>query len=250
MAGSCGARGRHRGRAGLPVMTDQLCDRLVGVVDRLPDRDVVSLAAALAERSGLGRFRSRATSPIVRSACDAVAETSASLVAGVLVGAVSMRRARRSSVDVVWTGPSSGVCTSRLTAAAVVELIDRTTTRRSMGRAWPSGASMRVDCGGRRRAVRTPHPCTRRCSSSTGPSHSSAAPTSPAAQWGATSSAGYSSATRQSPPGSPSTWMTSCAGERLSAINDHPLPTKLRAHRSSMTWSKPCLHSAQVFGNQ
>lgn len=112
-------------------MTDQLCDRLVSAVDRLPDRDVVSLAAALDESSGLWRFRSRATSPIVRSACgvvaDAVAETSASLVAGVLLGAVSMRRARPSSVDVVWTGPSSGVRTSRLTAAAVVELVDQAT---------------------------------------------------------------------------------------------------------------------------
>lgn len=110
-------------------MIAQLCDRLVDVVDRLPDRDVAALAAALDGADRLGRFRSRTTSPIVRAACDevarAVAGTSAAFVAGVLLGAVSGRQKHRRSVDVVWTGPPSGVRTSRLTAAAVVDLVDQ-----------------------------------------------------------------------------------------------------------------------------
>lgn len=110
-------------------MTSGNCDRLAKVAGQLPDRDVARLAAALEARGGLARFRAHATSPIVRSACDEVrqvaAEASESFVAGVLLGVLSARQLDRRTVDVVWSGPASSVKTSRLTSAAVVELVDQ-----------------------------------------------------------------------------------------------------------------------------
>ncbi len=98
---------------------------------RLPRSDLVALARA----SGGGRgaveaLRAQATTGVVRDACDQLRDIlgtcPADRLAGTLDGAASMaaRAAIGSSVDVVWTGPSSTVTTSRLTAAVVVELID------------------------------------------------------------------------------------------------------------------------------
>ncbi len=66
---------------------------------------------------------------MLRTACDELGEAAADLapdfLAGALAGAgaaVARDRASR-SIDVVWTGPTSSVQTSRLTSAAVVGLI-------------------------------------------------------------------------------------------------------------------------------
>lgn len=110
-------------------MTNEICDRLVRIVEQLPDRDIARIAAALDVAGGLARVRSQATSPIVRSVCDevrqAIAGTSGSFVAGVLLGALDARQRQRRTVDVVWSGPPSNVKTSRLTSAAVVDLVDQ-----------------------------------------------------------------------------------------------------------------------------
>ncbi|MQA16989.1 MAG: hypothetical protein GEV09_23515 [Pseudonocardiaceae bacterium] len=110
-------------------MTNEICDRLVRIVGELPDRDIARLAAALQVTGGLARLRSQATSPIVRSVCDevrqAVAGTSDSFAAGVLLGALGARQLQRQTVDVVWSGPASCMKTSRLTSAAVVDLVDQ-----------------------------------------------------------------------------------------------------------------------------
>ena len=111
------------------MVTTEICDRLVRSIGQLPDRDIALLAAALDVFGGLARFKSRATSPIIRTACDemrtAATGTSESFVAGVLLGVLSVRREQQRAVDVVWSGPTSSVRTSRLTSAAVVELIDQ-----------------------------------------------------------------------------------------------------------------------------
>lgn len=110
-------------------MTNEICDRLVRIVGQLPEGDISRIAAALDVTGGLARLRSQATSPIVRSVCDevrqAVAGTSGSFVAGVLLGALGARQRQRRTVDVVWSGPASNVKTSRLTSATVVELVDQ-----------------------------------------------------------------------------------------------------------------------------
>lgn len=110
-------------------MTDEWSDCLVRVTAQLPERDVAALAAALdGGYAGLERHRVHASSPAIRNACDtvraAVNATSALFAAGVLLGALQARKMRASTLDVVWTGPPSKVTTSRLTSAAIVELVD------------------------------------------------------------------------------------------------------------------------------
>jgi phosphatidylserine/phosphatidylglycerophosphate/cardiolipin synthase-like enzyme len=105
------------------------CDIIVRAADQLPERDMAALAAALtSSHDGLSRLRARASSAILRTACDtmqsAVAATSASFAAGMLMGILRARQPQRSAVDVVWSGPSSSVTTSRLTSAVVVDLVD------------------------------------------------------------------------------------------------------------------------------
>ena len=69
-------------------------------------------------------------SVILRDACDQLLHrlgyAESAYLAGLLTGtARAVERARRhQSVSVVWTGPESGVSSSRLTAAAVIELIN------------------------------------------------------------------------------------------------------------------------------
>ncbi len=110
-------------------MREESCDHIVRAVAQLPDRDVDELVLALdAGGKGLATFRARASSPVVRTACDAVlaatSATSASFAAGVLLGVLRARRTQRPSVDVVWSGPASSLTTSRLTSATVVDLVD------------------------------------------------------------------------------------------------------------------------------
>lgn len=110
-------------------------------------RPVVAVAAELAARlsvteidqladhvqhgtDGLRRLAAASSSSAVRHACveltTFVPDASPEFISGVLVGASAAAAAGRAamSVDVVWTGPSSVVTSSRLTSAVVVQLID------------------------------------------------------------------------------------------------------------------------------
>jgi phosphatidylserine/phosphatidylglycerophosphate/cardiolipin synthase-like enzyme len=75
-------------------------------------------------------LRATAASAIMRNACDELTRRLAyaepAYLSGLLTGAArAVERARlRQSVSVVWTGPESGETSSRLTAAAVIELIN------------------------------------------------------------------------------------------------------------------------------
>src|SRR5579875_1473516 len=98
------------------------------IAERLPEADVLRLAAAAASGAGaVHALRAQAPGP-VRDACDQVIAQLGGQVpafaAGALLGAAAaVRRARaRQSLDVVWTGPESGISTSRLTAATVPAL--------------------------------------------------------------------------------------------------------------------------------
>jgi phosphatidylserine/phosphatidylglycerophosphate/cardiolipin synthase-like enzyme len=100
------------------------------IAERLPEADVVKLATAAAEGvHAVLAFRGQAPASVLREACDQVVAklngSSPLYIAGLLTGSVTaVRRARgRQTVDVVWTGPESGVATSRLTAAAVIDLV-------------------------------------------------------------------------------------------------------------------------------
>jgi phosphatidylserine/phosphatidylglycerophosphate/cardiolipin synthase-like enzyme len=97
---------------------------------RLPATDLRALSAATAEgRRGLLALRARSGAVVLRSACDQLLATldscSPDYLAGALAGAANSAAdlRRGGSVDVVWTGPHSGVTSGRLTSAAVVDLI-------------------------------------------------------------------------------------------------------------------------------
>jgi len=100
------------------------------IAERLPLSDILSLARAVSGGADAVRgFRGQASAPIVREACDEVltrlANENPAYLAGLLAGAgTAIRRARqRQSIDVVWTGPESGIATGRLTAATIIDLI-------------------------------------------------------------------------------------------------------------------------------
>jgi cardiolipin synthase A/B len=102
--------------------------RLAG---RLPASDVQHLARAAAKgEPGVQELRATTASPILRDACDQLLRwlrsTESAYLSGLLAGAaIAIERGRHyQSVSVVWTGPESGVSSSRLTAAAVIELIN------------------------------------------------------------------------------------------------------------------------------
>lgn len=106
----------------------ELCLRLAL---ELPVTDIEELSRASAEGAvGLGRMRSRAGSPALRSACGAlmgqIETCSPAFLAGALAGSAAAleHQHREQSIEVVWTGPESGVDTGRLTAAVVADLID------------------------------------------------------------------------------------------------------------------------------
>jgi cardiolipin synthase len=99
--------------------------------ERLPIADVRRLAeAATAGEPGVRQLRATAGSVILRDACDQLlwrlGYAEPVYLAGLLTGtARAVERARRhQSVSVVWTGPESDISSSRLTAAAVIELIN------------------------------------------------------------------------------------------------------------------------------
>lgn len=86
--------------------------------------------AAMRGVPSVDQLRATAANVAVRTACDSLiarlADAEPAFLAGLLSGAArAVERARQhQSVKVVWTGPESGVHGSRLTAAAVIELID------------------------------------------------------------------------------------------------------------------------------
>ena len=110
-----------------PDVTDWACR----IAERLPIADVRRLAEAASEgEPGVRRLRATASSVILRDACDQLSKRLAlagpAYLSGMLAGAAhAVARARQQqSVSVVWTGPESGVSSSRLTAAAVIDLIN------------------------------------------------------------------------------------------------------------------------------
>ncbi len=110
---------------------DGAADWACRTAERLPAADVRRLAEAAAEgEPAVRKLRATTGSAIVRDACDQLLHwlsyAEPAYLAGLLTGtARAVERARRhQSVSVVWTGPESGVSTSRLTATAVIELIN------------------------------------------------------------------------------------------------------------------------------
>ncbi len=101
------------------------------LAERLPSGDVLHLArAAAGGEPGVRQLRATTASPILRDACDQMlrllGHAESAYLSGLLTGAaLAAERARHyQSVSVVWTGPESGMSSSRLTAAAVIELIN------------------------------------------------------------------------------------------------------------------------------
>ena len=101
------------------------------MAERLPPGDVRRLAqAAAGGEPGVRQLRAVTGSVILRDACDQLRHrlsyADPAYLEGLLIGAArAVDRARRhQSVSVVWTGPESGVSSSRLTAATVIELIN------------------------------------------------------------------------------------------------------------------------------
>jgi cardiolipin synthase len=122
VSGPGGTSDSHR-----PDVTDWACR----IGERLPLADVRRLAEAATEgEPGVRRLRATASSVILRDACDQLSKRLAyaepAYLSGMLAGAAhAVSRARlQQSVSVVWTGPESGVSSSRLTAAAVIDLIN------------------------------------------------------------------------------------------------------------------------------
>jgi cardiolipin synthase A/B len=110
---------------------DGAADWACRIAERLPPGDVRRLAEAAARgEPGVRQLRASAGSVILRDACDQLrhrlGQAEPAYLEGLLIGAVrAVEQARRhQSVSVVWTGPESGVSSSRLTAATVIELID------------------------------------------------------------------------------------------------------------------------------
>jgi cardiolipin synthase len=102
------------------------------LAERLPAADVRQLArAALAGASSVHSLRATTASPVMRNTCDQVLtwldRVDPVYLAGLLDGAArALEHARQHhSIDVVWTGPESGITTSRLTAATVIDLIEQ-----------------------------------------------------------------------------------------------------------------------------
>lgn len=98
------------------------------LAQRLPHKDIEELAAAAAAgRPGLEELRGRSSSRIVRQACARLVRelhtVEPGFLAGALHGALASVEASAAAVDIVWTGPSSGETTGRLTSAVVVDLI-------------------------------------------------------------------------------------------------------------------------------
>ena len=112
-------------------MTADPADWASHVAEQLPSPDVRQLArAAGGGRQAIRRLRAQTAAPVLRDACDQLLTRTADedlYLAGLLDGAArAVERAHQhQSIDVVWTGPDSGITTSRLTAATVTELISQ-----------------------------------------------------------------------------------------------------------------------------
>ncbi len=112
-------------------MTDPAVAVAVDLARRLPISDISRLAAALAEGPGhLSALQGSAAGPTLREACSllcSLPDIDPSWLAGALTGAAAAfaDADQAEQLDVVWTGPHSDVDTGRLTAPAVVELIDQ-----------------------------------------------------------------------------------------------------------------------------
>jgi cardiolipin synthase len=111
-------------------VNEQAIDVVVDLARRLPAADVARLAAAVGRgTSALEGLRYQAAGTALREACRRLLDLSPfepDWLAGALAGATNAIGGEKSqAVDVVWTGPSSDVDTSRLTAPAVMGLIDR-----------------------------------------------------------------------------------------------------------------------------
>jgi phosphatidylserine/phosphatidylglycerophosphate/cardiolipin synthase-like enzyme len=110
-------------------VTGEAADWAARIAEELPGADVRRLARAAADGPpAVRQLRAQTAAPVLRDACDQLLArlTGAdAYVAGLLDGAArAVGRARQhQTVDVVWTGPESGITTSRLTAATVTELI-------------------------------------------------------------------------------------------------------------------------------
>jgi phosphatidylserine/phosphatidylglycerophosphate/cardiolipin synthase-like enzyme len=110
-------------------MSATLPERALGWARRLPAADTAALARAAREGlAALAAMRSETAHPETLLACAEIATVVAagdgSYVAGLLDGAAAQIRADASqSVDVVWTGPTSSVTSSRLTAAVIAGLL-------------------------------------------------------------------------------------------------------------------------------
>jgi hypothetical protein len=101
------------------------------MAERLLAADIRDLARATAEGvPAIRALRAATAAPVVRNACDQLLarldRLAPDYLAGLLDGAASAieRTRRHQSVDVVWTGPASGITTSRLTAATVIDLVN------------------------------------------------------------------------------------------------------------------------------
>ena len=215
------------------------------LADRLPSADVRHLArAAAGGEPGVRQLRATTASPILRDACEQLLRrlrhAESAYLSGLLAGAAcAVERARHNqSVSVVWTGPESGVSSSRLTAAAVIELINAarsavllvsyaTQTEPQISAALSAAVARNVAvtllaerhadnpsyssvatpfpglgalaCTGPRRHGRLARHCTQRSSWWTTRSRSSAVRTSPAERWNPTSNAASSSAADRNP---------------------------------------------------
>jgi cardiolipin synthase A/B len=112
-------------------MDDRQLQLLAALADDLPESDVNRLATAAAGGlHTLDVLRSDSASDRLRSACQCVTATidagaNPLTVSGALLGAGAAARRQRTttSVDVVWTGPTSDVTTGRLTAAVISEIL-------------------------------------------------------------------------------------------------------------------------------
>ncbi|WP_433784627.1 DISARM system phospholipase D-like protein DrmC [Actinomycetospora sp. CA-101289] len=104
-------------------------DKLVHLATTLPDRLLEELTVATREGpAAITRLRSATGSQPVRAVCSsiqaALPNRSHVELAGVLDGLRRARARGTSRIDVVWSGPSSGVTVHRLTSATVADLIN------------------------------------------------------------------------------------------------------------------------------
>lgn len=105
------------------------------LASNLPEADITKLVKATAQGEAAVRsLRARSASHVMHHACDQILGCLLLVSSGYLAGALAAasagaRQAKQvQHIDVVWTGPSSNVHTSRLTSAVIVSLIDEART--------------------------------------------------------------------------------------------------------------------------